>query len=53
MATSAVQLLLFRIIDLLLKGLPERVDEGDLTAAALLTAAKFATALVLAAAVAG
>ncbi|CAN5128356.1 DUF350 domain-containing protein [soil metagenome] len=53
LATSAVQLLVFRIIDLLLKGLPERVDEGDLTAAGLLSAAKFASALVLAAAVAG
>ncbi len=52
-ATSAVQLLLFRIVDMLLKGLPERVDECDLTAAGLLTAAKLATALVLAAAVSG
>ncbi len=52
-ATSAVQPLLFRIVDLLLKELPTRVDRGDLTAAGLLTAAKLASALVLAAAVAG
>jgi putative membrane protein len=53
LAISAVQLLLFRIVDVILKGLPARVDEGDMTAAGLLTAAKLATALILAAAVAG
>lgn len=53
LATSAVQLLLFRIVDMLLKDLPPRVDKGDLTAAGLLTAAKLASALILAAAVSG
>lgn len=52
-ATIAVQLLVFRITDMLLKGLPERIQEGEVAAAALLVGAKLATALVLAAAVAG
>ena len=52
-ATIAVQLLVFRITDMLLKGLPERLQEGEVAAAALLVGAKLATALVLAAAVAG
>lgn len=52
-ATIAVQLLVFRITDMVLKGLPERIHEGEVAAAALLVGAKLATALVLAAAVAG
>ena len=52
-ATIAVQLLVFRTTDMILKGLPERIHEGELSAAALLVGAKLATALVLAAAVAG
>ncbi len=50
---TAVQLLLFRLTDLGLRGLPERVEEGDVAAAVLLTAAKLACALLLAAGVAG
>lgn len=54
LAVSVVQLLLFRLVDLLLTGLPQRVrDEGDYAAAGLLVAVKLACALVLAAAVAG
>lgn len=52
-ATIAVQLLVFRVTDMILKGLPERIQEGEISAAALLVGAKLATALVLAAAVAG
>ena len=52
-ATIAVQLLVFRVADMVLKGLPERIHEGEVAAAALLVGAKIATALILAAAVAG
>ena len=52
-ATIAVQLLVFRVTDMILKGLPERIQEGEISAAALLVGAKLATALILAAAVAG
>ena len=52
-ATTAVQLLLFRVTDMLLAGLPSRIQEGEVAAAALLTGARLATALILAAAVAG
>ena len=41
---------MFRIIDLLLTGLPQRIREGEIAAAALLVAAKLAVALILAAA---
>ena len=50
---TAVQLLLFRFTDFALRGLPERVEEGEVAAAVLLVAAKLATALLMAAAVAG
>ncbi|PZR34649.1 DUF350 domain-containing protein [Caulobacter segnis] len=52
-ATTAVQLLVFRCTDMVLKGLPERIQDGEISAAALLVGAKLATALILAAAVAG
>lgn len=52
-ATIAVQLLVFRVTDIVLQGLPERIHEGEVAAAALLVGAKLATALILAAAVAG
>jgi len=48
-----VQLLVFRLIDVLLTGLPQRIREGEIAAAALLAAAKIGAALVLGAAVAG
>ena len=50
-ATVAVQLLIFRLVDLILRGLPRRIQEGEMSAAALLVGAKLATALVVAAAV--
>jgi putative membrane protein len=48
--TVVVQLLVFRLVDLLLRGLPRRIQEGEISAAALLVGAKLATALVIAAA---
>ncbi|MDP1615977.1 DUF350 domain-containing protein [Phenylobacterium sp.] len=51
-STVMVQLLVFRLVDLLLRGLPQRIQEGEVAAAALLVGAKLATALILAAAVA-
>jgi len=48
---TAVQLALFWLTDLLLHGLPQRIKEGELAAAALLVAAKLAGAVILAAAV--
>jgi putative membrane protein len=52
-ATMMVQLLIFRLVDLVLQGLPRRIQEGEMAAAAMLVGAKLATALILAAAVAG
>lgn len=52
-ATVILQLLTFRLTDILLTGLPQRIREGEVSAAALLVAAKLAAALVLAAAVTG
>jgi putative membrane protein len=48
--TVVVQLLVFRLVDMLLRGLPRRIQEGEMSAAALLVGAKIATALVVAAA---
>ena len=52
-ATTSVQLLVFRVTDLFLSGLPARIQDGEVAAASLLTAARLASALILAAAVAG
>ena len=49
-ATVVVQLLAFRVIDLLLNGLPQRIRDGEVSAAVVLVGAKLATALVLGAA---
>jgi putative membrane protein len=51
--TALVQLLLFRITDFILVGLPARVEEGEVSAAVLLVAAKLAVAFILAAAMSG
>lgn len=48
--TVVVQLLVFRLVDMVLRGLPRRIQEGEMSAAALLVGAKIATALVVAAA---
>ena len=52
-AAAAVILLVFRLADVLLKGLPERVQQGDIAAAILLTATKVGSGLVIAAAFSG
>lgn len=52
-ATIAVQLLAFRLVDVVLHGLPKRIADGEMAAAALLVGAKLATALILAAAMGG
>jgi putative membrane protein len=48
--TVVLQLLVFRLVDLLLRGLPARIQAGEMSAAALLVGAKIASALVIAAA---
>jgi putative membrane protein len=53
LATLVLQLLAFRVVDLVLTGLPQRIQEGEVSAAVLLVAAKLATALILAAALTG
>jgi putative membrane protein len=50
LATVALQLLAFRVVDMILTGLPQRIRDGEVSAAVLLVGAKLATALVLAAA---
>ena len=52
-ACVALQLLIFRLVDLALHGLPKRIAEGEVAAAALLVGAKLATALIIASAMAG
>ena len=52
-ATVVLQLLAFRLADMLLTGLPQRIREGETAAAVLLVGAKLATALILAAALTG
>ena len=52
-ATVLLQLIVFRLVDFLLAGLPARINEGEVSAAVLLVSAKLAAALILAAAVAG
>ena len=52
-AVTLVQLLIFRLVDLILHGLPRRIQDDEMAAAAMLVGAKIATALILAAAVSG
>jgi putative membrane protein len=52
-ATLVLQLLAFRVVDLLLTGLPQRIREGQIAAAVVLVGAKLATAVVLSAALTG
>jgi putative membrane protein len=49
--TTLAQLVLFWLTDLIFHGLPQRVREGDIAAAALMTAAKLAVAAILSGAV--
>lgn len=52
-ATVVIQLLVFRLVDMLLTGLPQRIEKGEVAAAIVLAGAKLATALILAAALTG
>ena len=52
-ATVVLQLLAFRVVDLLLTGLPERIRHGEISAAVVLLGAKLATAVILSAALTG
>lgn len=52
-ATIVMQLLAFRVVDMILTGLPQRIQDGEVPAAVLLVAAKVSTALILAAALTG
>ncbi len=52
-ATLVLQLLAFRIVDLMLTGLPQRIREGEVAAAVVLVGAKLATAVILSAALSG
>lgn len=52
-ATVVVQLLIFRLVDLVLHSLPQRIQDGEMSAAAILVGAKLASAVILGAAVAG
>ncbi|MDR3510514.1 MAG: DUF350 domain-containing protein [Caulobacteraceae bacterium] len=49
----ALQLLACRIVDVVFSGLPQRVREGDVSAAGVLVAAKLSAALIFAAALFG
>lgn len=51
-ATVVIQLLVFRLVDLVLHDLPKRIRDGEMAAAALLVGAKLATSMIVAAAVA-
>ena len=50
---TLISLISFRIVDLLLTGLPQRAQEGEVSAAVLLVAAKLAVAMLIAAALPG
>ncbi len=50
-AILALALLSFRVVDIVLAGLPQRLHEGEVSAAVVMVAGKLAVALILAAAV--
>ena len=52
-AAVLLQLLVSRLVDFVLSGLPERVNEGEVSAAVLLVSAKLAVSLILAESVSG
>ncbi|GAA0379370.1 DUF350 domain-containing protein [Brevundimonas terrae] len=52
-ATVVLQLLVFRVVDLLLNGLPQRIERGEVSAAVVLAGAKIATSLIIAASLTG
>ena len=48
-----LQMLLFRLTDLFLSGMPERIENGEVAAATVLVAFKLAGSIILAVAIAG
>ena len=48
-----IQLITFRLADIFLKGLPKRIEDGEMGAAILVVAVKLAVAMINAAAIAG
>ena len=48
-----VQLITFRLTDIFLRGLPKRIENGEMGAAILVVAVKLAVAMINAAAIAG
>lgn len=52
-ATVVLQLLVFRVVDLLLTGLPQRIERGEVSAAVVLAGAKLASSMIVAAALTG
>jgi len=48
-----IQLLTYRLADILLRGLPKRIEEGEIGAAILVVAVKLSVALINTAAIAG
>lgn len=52
-ATVVLQLLVFRLVDMILHGLAQRIRDGQIAAAVVLVGAKLATAMILAAALSG
>ena len=53
LVTVVVQLFVLRLVDVLLRGLPGRIREGQMAAATLLVSVKLAVSCILAAAVSG
>ncbi|MDH3233627.1 MAG: DUF350 domain-containing protein [Alphaproteobacteria bacterium] len=49
--TLILQMVTFKVLDLILSGLPERIEAGEIGAAVVLSAAKLAVAAIVAAAV--
>lgn len=52
-ASVILQLLVFRVVDLLLNGLPQRIERGEVSAAVVLAGAKIATSLIIASSLTG
>ncbi|MGF1462412.1 MAG: DUF350 domain-containing protein [Maricaulaceae bacterium] len=52
-ATLFLQMLTFRLVDLIIRDLPRRIEAGEMAAAVLLAAFKLAAAALISAAVAG
>jgi putative membrane protein len=51
--TLVIQIVVFRIVDLVLRDLPDRIDRGEMGSATLLAAIKLAVATINAAAISG